>query len=162
MKTAVVFYSYDGNCAFVAEELKARLNAELVRLYTKDEKRREGFAKYAWGGSQVLMRKKPALKPYAFDAAAYDLIIIGAPVWAGSPAPPVRTFLSDAKISGKKIAFFLCHAGGRGKAMDKLREMLAGNTIAAETDFTNPGSAGNTDAAKQRITQWVESMGAQS
>ena len=158
MKTAVVFYSHDGNCAFVAEEIKARLNADLVRLYTKDEKRREGFAKFFWGGSQVLMRKKPALKPYAFDAAAYDLIVIGAPVWAASPAPPVRTFLSEVKISGKKAALFLCHAGGRGKAMDTFRGMLAGNTITGEADFVNPGRD-NTGEAKRRIEEWVKAIG---
>jgi hypothetical protein len=32
MKTAVVFYSHDGNCAFVVDAIKAQLNADLVRL----------------------------------------------------------------------------------------------------------------------------------
>jgi flavodoxin len=159
MKTAVVFYSYDGNCAFVAEQIKARLNADLVRLQTADEKRRAGFAKFFWGGSQVLMHKKPPLKPYVFDPAAYDLIIIGAPVWAASPAPPVRTFLSEAKISGKKTAFFVCHAGGKGGAMDKLRALLADNTIIGETDFLNPGR-GDTEETKRRIEEWLKAIGA--
>ncbi|MDR1575259.1 MAG: flavodoxin [Treponema sp.] len=156
MKTAVVYYSFDGNCALVAEQIKAILNADLIRLQTKDEKKRGGFAKYFWGGAQVVMRKKPALKPYDFDAAAYDLIIIGAPVWAGSPAPPLETFLSAAKISGKKLALFLCHAGGRGKAMDKLKLLLAGNTIAAETDFINP--AGNTGELKRKVEEWLKPL----
>jgi flavodoxin len=158
MKTAVVFYSYDGHCAFVAEELKARLNADLTRLYTTDEKRRRGFAKYAWGGSQVFMGIKPALKPCAFDAAAYDLIIIGAPVWAGSPAPPVRTFLAGAKISGKEVAFFVCHGGGKGKVMDKFRALLAGNTVAGEADFLNPGGD-NGGESKRLIGEWAVRLG---
>jgi flavodoxin len=159
MKTAVVFYSYDGHCAFVAEQIKALLHADLVRLHTKDEKRRAGFAKYFWGGSQVFMHTKPALKPYVFDPAAYDLIIIGAPVWAASPAPPVRTFLSEAKLSGKKTALFLCHAGGKGNALDKFREMLSGNTITGATDFINPG-AGNPEAATRQIGDWLKTIGA--
>lgn len=155
MKTAVVFYSFDGNCAFVAAEIKNRLNADIFQLQTKDEKKRAGFAKYFWGGSQVFMHKKPALKPCGFDPAAYDLVIIGAPVWAASPAPPLQTFLSASKISGKKLALFLCHAGGKGNAMDKLKAMLAGNTIAAETDFINPGK-GNTEAVTRQIEEWLK------
>jgi flavodoxin len=155
MKTAVVFYSFDGNCAFIAEQIKNRLNADIIHLQTQDEKKRGGFAKYFWGGSQVLMHKKPALKPYAFDPAAYDLIIIGAPVWAASPAPPLQTFLSELTISGKKLALFLCHAGGKGNAMDKLKAMLPGNTIAAETDFINPGK-GRGEAVTQQIEEWLK------
>ncbi|MDR0583920.1 MAG: flavodoxin [Treponema sp.] len=158
MKTAVVYYSCDGNCALVAEQIKALLNADLIRLQTKNEKKRSGFAKYFWGGSQVVMHKKPALKPYVFDAAAYDLIIIGAPVWAASPAPPLETFLSETKISGKKLALFLCHAGGKGKAMDKLKLLLAGNTVATETDFVNP--AGDIQELKRKIEEWLKPLGA--
>jgi flavodoxin len=157
MKTAVVFYSYDGNCGVVAEQIKTILNADLIRLQTADEKKRDGIAKFFWGGSQVFMHKKPPLKPYSFDAAAYDLIIIGAPVWAAAPAPPLQTFLSAAKISGKKTALFLCHAGGKGKAMDKLKNLLAGNTIAAETDFINPAGE-NPQELKQRIEDWLKSF----
>lgn len=156
MKTAVVFYSHDRHCAFVAEELKARLNADVVRLYTKDEKKRRGFAKYAWGGSLVIMHKKPELKPYVFDAAAYELIIIGAPVWAGSPAPPVLTFLSESAINKKNVAFFLCHAGGKGKAMDKFRTQFEGNTVIGEADFLNPGN----DEAKRLIGEWAARISA--
>jgi flavodoxin len=154
MKTAVIFYSYEGNCAFVAEEIRARLNADLFRLQTKDEKQRKGFAKYFWGGAQVLMRKKPALMPYHFDPAAYDLIVIGAPVWAGSPAPPLLTFFDETKISGKKVALFVCHAGGKGSALDKFRALVAGNTVAGEADFVNPAK-GNREETKRQVGEWA-------
>ena len=155
MKTAVVFYSLDGNCAIVAEEIKAQLNADLITLYTKDEKKRGKIGKFFWGGGMVFMRKKPPLKPYTFDASAYDLIILGAPVWAGSPAPPIQTFLSEAGITGKKIALFVCHAGGMGNALNTLKALLAGNEIAAETDFNSPARR-NGEEIKQRIADWVK------
>ena len=158
MKTAVVFYSHDENCAFIAEQIKALVNADLVRLYTRDEKKRGGLAKYAWGGAQVFMHKKPALKPWQFDPAAYDLIILGTPVWAANPAPPMQSFLSQAKISGKNVALFICHMGGKGKAMEKFKSLLAGNTIAGETDFPKP-LADSRDAVKVRLTEWLKSLG---
>ncbi|MCL2127024.1 MAG: flavodoxin [Treponema sp.] len=157
MKTAVVFYSLDGNCAFVAEELKNLLGADLFQIKTKDEKQRSFIGKMFWGAGMVLMKKKPPLKPYNFDPAAYDFIIIGAPVWAGAPAPPIETFLSGAGLlsglAGKKIALFICHGEGPGKAMEKFKALLPGCTIAAEADFANPSKSSG--EAKKKIGEWV-------
>jgi flavodoxin len=158
MKTALVFYSYDGNCTFVAKQIKAQLDADLIQLQTKDEKRRHGFAKMLWGGSMAALGKKPELKPYVFDPAPYDLIVIGAPVWAGHPAPPVQTFLSQTSITGKKVALFVCHAGGKGKSLKKFRALLAANDIVAEADFVNP-AAKISDETKQQISDWIKTIG---
>jgi flavodoxin len=158
MKAAVVFYSYDGNCAFVAEQIKDQLHADLLCLQMKDEKRRKGFAKILWGGGMVFKKKKPPLKPYTFDPAAYDLIVIGAPVWAGTPAPPIQTFLSETSMSGKKAALFVSHAGGKGKALAKFKALLPGNEIVAETDFRGP--LGDRKTVQQQIEDWVKGFSA--
>jgi len=157
MKTAVVFYTLDGNCALVAQEIKSQLNADSIRLYTKDEKKRGRIGKFFWGGGMVFSRKKPPLKPYSFDASAYDLIIIGAPVWAGSPAPPVETFLSETSLKGKKIALFVCHGGGKGGALEKLKALLAGNEIAAETDFKN-FATDKSEETRERLADWIKGL----
>ena len=157
MKTAVVFYSLDGNCVYIAAQINDRLNADTVRLRLSDEKKHGKIGKFFWGGGMVFLRKKPPLKPYTFDPSGYDLIIIGMPVWAGSPAPPVRTFLSQTKITGKKIALFVCHAGGMGNALKKFKAMLPGNEIAAEADFINPVT-GDSEKVKQQIEEWVKKL----
>jgi len=154
MKTAVVYYSLDGNCAFVAEQIKAELDAELIQLYTQDDKKRRGLIKIFWGGRMVFKHKKPPLKPYTFDPAAYDLIIIGAPVWAGSPAPPIQTFLSNTAINGKKIALFVCHGGGKGDSLILFKALLSGNEIIAEADFANARKNGG--EIKRQISDWVK------
>jgi flavodoxin len=156
MKTAVVYYSLDGNCAFVAEQIKDGLKADLVRLYIQDDKKRRGFMKILWGGGMVFKRQKPPLKPYTFDPAAYELIVIGAPVWAGSPAPPIQTFLSETGISGKKIALFVCHGGGKGNALNTLKTLLSGNEIIAEADFVNARK--NSGEVKRQIADWVKGI----
>jgi flavodoxin len=151
----VVFYSLDGNCAFVAEEIKAQLNADLIQLQTKDEKKRGKVGKMFWGCAMVFSKKKPPLNPYSFDSSAYDLIILGAPVWAGNPAPPIKTFLSETNLSGKKLAIFVCHAGGKGKSLETFKALLSGNNIAAEADFQIPAK-GKSEASKQKIADWVK------
>jgi len=157
MKTAVIYYTLDGNCAIVAQEIKAQLNADLIRLQTKDDKKRGKIGKMLWGGSMVFFGKKPPLKPYSFDPSAYDLIIIGAPVWASSPAPPIKTFISEAGITGKKIALYVCHVGGKGDALEKFKTLLAGNDIVTETDFNSPYKSGG-EEIKQQVADWVKGL----
>jgi len=156
MKIAVVYYSLSGSCAFIAEELKAKLGADLIRLHTEGEKPRSGFVQFFWAIGVMNGSKKTPLKPYTFNPAAYDLIIVGAPVWAGSPARPIRTFLTETGITGKKLALFVCHGGGAGNSLEKFKALLPGNSIAAETDFVYPLK--NSEKAKQQVSDWVKNL----
>jgi len=158
MKTAVVFYSLDGNCAFTARKIGKLLNADIIHVQTKDEKKRRKFIKIIWGVIQVMSKKIPELKPVNFDPAAYDLIILGAPVWASSPAPAMKAFFSQTKIEGKKLALFMCHAGGMGDAMIKFKAMLQGNSIISEMDFNDPVKPNNMENAIQQIEEWVKTL----
>ncbi|MDR0450810.1 MAG: flavodoxin [Treponema sp.] len=157
MKTLIVYYSYEGNCALAAETLKELLNADILEIKTEDEKKRKGPAKYFWGGRQVFSHIKPALKPYSFDAGPWDLIVLGTPVWAGSPAPAMVSFLDKTKISGKRIALFVCHAGGMGKALEKLKALLPLNSIAGEIGLVNPLRQGKQEL-KAKLEAWVREL----
>ena len=156
MKTAVVFYSYDGNSKFAARQIGSLLKADVVQAEPVNEKRRPKFAMFFHGGGQVIFNRKPALKPYSFDAETCDLIILGTPVWADSPSPAIKSFLSQAKLSGKKLALFVCHAGGPGNAMNKLKAELKNNTIVSEIALNNP--AKDAEKAKEQIEEWVKTL----
>jgi len=161
MKTAVVVYSQNGNCAFIAEEIKASLGADVIRLHTEKEtnrkgRKRRGFAGFFWAVGVMKGFIKAPLKPYTFNPAAYDLIIIGAPVWNGAPARPIHDFLVESSIKGKKTALFLCHGGGMGKAMEKFKALLPFNEITAEAGFVYPRK--NSQTAKQQVADWVKSL----
>jgi flavodoxin len=155
MKTAVVFYSLDGNCALVAEEIKTQLNAELLQIYTRDDKKRGKIGKMLWGCGMVFSKKKPHLKPYTFNASSYDLIVLGAPVWAGSLAPPLQTFITESGITGKKIALFVCHGGGKGESQKKFKALLGGNNVVGEADFVTP-SKDKIEEVRQKVADWVK------
>jgi len=157
MKTAVIYYSYGGNCALVAEILKTELSADIFRIETLDDKKRKGISLFFWGGGQVFMGKKPPLKPLSVEISAYDLVVLGTPVWAGSPAPALASFLGKNSITGKKIALFCCHGGGKGKALDKIKALLSGNTFMGEIDFINPAKIDNA-GLKQKIIEWAKTL----
>lgn len=155
MKTAIVYYSLDGNCAFVATQLAERLNADVIRIKLADDKKRKGIIKYLWGGSMVVFKRRPAIKPVNFDPAPYDSIILGSPVWANSLAAPMRSFLADASITGKKISLFVCYAGDAGVSLEKFKEMLPGNEIIAEAYFHNPVKR-NDEKLQKKIDEYAK------
>jgi flavodoxin len=159
MKTLIVFYSYDGNSALVAEELQKNFGdtCDVLSLQIADEANRSGLAKFLWGGKMVLSHKNPALKPYQAALDGYDLIILGGPVWAGSPAPALQTFIAETKPAGKRIGLFLCRAGGSVKPMDKLKALLPGNNIVGAIDFVNPGKQDRAAVAR-KVAEWIERM----
>ena len=137
MKTIVVYYSLDGNSHLIAERIKTTLVADTLRLEPVESMPKQGFMKMFQGGKQALLGDMPALKPYRLDVDQYELLILGGPVWAGSPAPALITFLQQTKFRGKKVALFCCHGGGKGRTFSKLRDALSGNTILGEIDFPN-------------------------
>ena len=153
MKTAVIYYSFDGNCTLIAEDIRTALKADVFKIKLSGVKKRRGFAKFMQG--MLLMIKKPEPLPLSVDISTYDLIVLGAPVWGGSPASPIVSFLKKTKITGKKIALFCCHGGNKGRTFEKFRELLSENTIAGEIDFKSPArqeSAGH----EEKIAEWVK------
>lgn len=113
MKTAVVYYSLEGNTKFAAEKIAEKVGAALIELRCVKEYPTGNVSKFLWGGKSATFGEKPALLPYEFNAADYDAVILGAPVWAGKYAPPLRTFLTENDLAGKKIGFFVCCGGGK-------------------------------------------------
>ncbi|MCL2293532.1 MAG: flavodoxin [Spirochaetes bacterium] len=173
MKTLIVYYSFEGNCAFIAEKIKAAISERnfssqkttwgeipettLLRLIPEgDEKKRTKVGGFFWATQQMFFAKKPRLKPFSVDISDYDLIILGTPVWAWSYAPAMASFLTAAKITGKKIALFCCHGGGKGKTMQKLKSALAGNNFAGEIDFKEPLK--QPAGVKERLDIWLKGV----
>ncbi|MDO4806989.1 MAG: flavodoxin [Coriobacteriales bacterium] len=141
MKTAVVYYSMSGNTEFVAKQMAEEIPADLVRLAPVKEYPSKGVRKFLWGGKSAIMSEAPTLLPYDFDVTAYDRIVFGTPVWAGTFAPPLRTFIRDYKdeLAGKSLAAFACCAGGDAKkTFPKLKEALGVDSLEQELVLTDP------------------------
>lgn len=159
-KTLVAFYSLDGNTRYIAGVMAKQLQADLLEIKPKRAYPSKGFLKYFRGGKSVLRRECPELLPLKFDPAEYEAVILWTPVWAGSFAAPIRSFLTRNKIEGKKVALFACHAAqgadAAKKCLDQLKMGLTGNTFVGETDFQNPLHQKEENA--KRAVQWAENL----
>ncbi|ABR49815.1 flavodoxin [Alkaliphilus metalliredigens QYMF] len=138
MKKLVVYYSLEGNTQLIAEAMAKAIGADILVLNPQNEMKSKGFSKYLWGGTQVMMKKLPLLQPLIHDATAYDLILIGTPVWAWTYAPPLGTFFSQVDLKDKQIGLFSCHGGQNGKTFEKMRQILDKNIFLGEIDFFEP------------------------
>lgn len=139
MKTLIVYYSLEGNTAWAAERIARAAGAELLRLEPVKAYPASGFKKFFWGGKSAVMAETPELAPYSFDPSAWDRVVFGFPVWAGNLTPPLRTFIRDNDLGGKRIAAFACQSGaGAEKAFGKLKAALGIDTLEAELVLIDP------------------------
>lgn len=154
MKNLIIYYSYEGNCEEISKELEKTLNADVLKLVPKKEKKTKSLFRFVWGGMQVYMTKKPELEPYNVDLSKYDNIIIGSPCWFGTYAPPVNTFLSENKIIDKNIYLFVCNGGNLRNTWSNYEKALEGNKIVSKIDFVYPIKNG-IDKAKEKARDWA-------
>lgn len=119
-----------GNTEYAAGRIADRLGADLLRLEPEKAYPDSGIRKFLWGGKSAVMAEEPRLKPYQFDAEAYDTVIFGFPVWAGNITPPIRTFISENEMGAARYAAFACQGGsGAGKAFGKLQACLGHDLV---------------------------------
>ena len=114
MKTLIVYFSLEGNTDCAARRIADILGADTLRVYPVKAYPDKGFAKFFWGGKSAVMAETPALEAYAAPLEAYGRVIFGFPVWAGNMAPPIRSFVRENDLSGKRIAAFACQSGLSG------------------------------------------------
>ncbi|MCR4963202.1 MAG: flavodoxin [Firmicutes bacterium] len=158
MKTILVYYSLDGNTDFAAKKIAAATGGDTLRLFPKKAYPTSGFGKFFRGGMHAVLGKKPPLETYAFDAAAYDRVILGFPVWAGHVAPPLLSFLRDNDLSGKQIAAFACQSGSGGeKALAQLKSCLGREELDAERILIDPKSKPSPEN-EQKIREFCEKL----
>ena len=146
MKTLIVYYSMSGNCEHVAGVLAEKLGADTLHIESEKAFPDSGFKKFFYGGKSAVMGEMPPLLPYDTDLSAYDRVIIGFPVWASRPAPPLRTFIRDNldALKTKRLAVFACQSGnGAKKAIAKLEAQLDIEAFDAELILIDPKARPN-------------------
>lgn len=111
-KMLVLYYSQTGNTKAVAEEIANKLGADIEEITMADPYDPDFQATIDRCLKEREQEILPTINPVKADLANYDVIFLGYPVWFGTYAPPVITFLNDADFSGKKIVPFCTFGSG--------------------------------------------------
>lgn len=140
MKICIIYYSKSGNTKLIAEKIKTSLENEQcqVDLIEIEPVKHPGFLK---AGYSAVKQKAMPIKNTTTDLSQYDRLIFGSPLWAGNPAPYIKSFIAVATgLEGKTCNFYLTCAGDPERqpgGFDVLRENL--QICGLTTADNNPG-----------------------
>jgi len=154
-KILVLFYSYEGSTRKIAELIASTIDADIEEIKPVKEMKSKGFAKFMWGGGQVVMKKRPELNPLNVNLDDYDTIFLGSPVWAFTISPPISSLLEKGCLKGKKIAFFHCQDGAPAKTEEHAKAAIEKeNTWLSAFGCTNV--PGNYESLKDQVVTWAK------
>lgn len=159
MACAVVFYSLEGSTKAVAERLAKELDAKLITIESEKNYPTSGFAKFMVGGKDALFGTLPKLKPYSFDDAAYDTVVLATPVWADHAAAPMRAFLAEHKLEGKKVgAAILSGSGDASKCVADIAKSLGRSVDGITTMSMKNEEAQDTRAVANAVSGFAQNL----
>lgn len=158
MKAIIVYFSLEGDSKYVADKIAQIIGADTLRIEPIKAYPTSRIKKYIWGGKSVIFREKPKLKQYEFTKRHYDLVIVGSPVWAGTYAPPLKSFFKDNKIASKKIALYCCCGGGSTeKCLRKMQEDSQARGLVPTLSLVEPAK-NPTKEVEEKIEQFCKKL----
>lgn len=125
-KTAVIYYSYGGSTKKEAERIAEKCGADVIRVYPVKERGIAGTT--FWGGFESLTHRTAELKPVDADLGQYDRFIIGAPIWAGNPAPAFHSIL-DLIPAGREVSCYFCSGSGTMRNEQAVRQQIGDHRL---------------------------------
>ena len=111
MKSLVVYYSRSNITKKLAENIANKINADIEEVIPKVNY--QGKIGYARGGKDAITEKIVELEALKYDPQDYDLVYIGAPVWASKAANPIISYLKQNEGKFGEVKFFMT-AGSSG------------------------------------------------
>lgn len=154
MKTLIIYFSRTGTTRKVAENLKTKLNADIEEI--KDPTDRAGVMGYFRCGRESVKKNSAPIENIQSDLKAYDLVIIGTPIWGWNMSSPVRAFVTKYGAQLPNLAVF-CTQGGSGsdKAIAEI-ETLVGKKSLASVAINNKEM--NTNQLESKLEEFVKKI----
>ncbi len=113
MDTIIIYYSYTGHTARLAEAKEKELGAVLLQV--KDVKKPGGLKTFFSGCPAAMGKKGWPIAPFEKDIAGYKRYIVMGPIWAGHAAPQVNAIVESIP-SGSSVEFIMVSGGGQSSA----------------------------------------------
>lgn len=151
-KTAIVYYSLSGNTKKVAEEIQKQTGAALFEIRTA-----KPYPQSYTRVTQLVQEQRdsgtlPDLESMSIRLGDYDTVYIGSPIWYGDSALPLRKWLQENSLAGKKVAAFFTSGGSTiAGAMADMRERIKGADM-SEGLWILDASAKNVE---RKVADWL-------
>jgi hypothetical protein len=141
-----------GHTRALANEIRDLGLGDLEEIVEPDARR--GFFGEARALFDSLARRSPAIAPIKRDPAAYELLLLGGPVWAGRIAAPMRTYAREHGARAQRVAFFCTYdADGAYSAFEELAQLCGRRP---ETVLAVPAHALVSGAHEAELRRFVD------
>lgn len=156
MRAIVIYYSLGGNTKRIARLISDRLGADMAEIETVQEYTGSYNDIVNQGQREVNKGFMPYIKPLSVDLSAYDTVILGSPVWWYTFAPAMKTFLSNADLSGKAVYAFATNGGWLGNTIEDFQNACAGADFRGGLDIRFDTKTLKTP--EDKIIKWVDEI----
>lgn len=124
-RTLILFYSQTETTKQVAKELQKRLGADIEEIKATVPYSGTYDETIARCQDEMKSNSLPHIRPIRSNLRNYDTIYIGYPVWFGTFARPMLTFINSVKLADKKIIPFCTFgSGGLIETTNQLKKAL--------------------------------------
>ena len=126
----IVFFSWSDNTRYIANILRQKTGADLFEIELEKP--------YSTNYSQCLDEAKrdqrqaarPRIQSQVANIAQYETIFLGYPNWWATIPMPIASFLESYDLSGKRIAPFCSHGGGRlGQSVTDISKLAPNSEV---------------------------------
>ncbi len=154
-KILIVYYSHSGSTKEIATQIQKTVGGDLFEIQTIESYPAEYNALTKQAKDEINRGYKPALKNRDGNTKAYDIIFIGSPVWWGTIAPSVTTFLSENDLSGKIVIPFSTHLGsGLANCAKDTAKLCPKSTVLDGKAF----SGNSVKTSQNEVTKWLDGI----
>ncbi|MDO5859591.1 flavodoxin [Methanobrevibacter sp.] len=142
MKSLVAYYSRTNITKKLAENIASKTDADIEEIIPKVNY--QGKMGYARGGKHAIQEKIIDLEPLKYNPEDYDVVYLGAPVWASRAANPLISYIKENEGKFSNVKFFMT-AGGSGfessfKQLEKVTSLKPQATLELTTKEVKSGN----------------------
>lgn len=158
----VLYCSRTSNTERVAQQIQTTLDCDILEVEPQTDYASDYNAMLDRAQAELAAIRQgnyPAIKTSVESFEKYDIIFVGYPIWYGSMATPMQTFLHEhaTKLAGKRIALFATSgSSGISSSVSEARALCTGITFTETLLLTSSTLA----QMAGRVTTWLESLGA--
>ena len=154
-KALIIDYSWSGTTAKLATALQRVTGGDRVDLTVAvGTFPHDMYATSDVANRQLTTHQLPALTNAVPDVGAYDVLLVGGPVWSGKVSTPVRSFLQQLANFSGIVAPFYTNAGMPGDYEADFASLIPAATVVPGIGLT----AGELRGVDRRLTRWWQRL----
>lgn len=162
MRVLFAFYSRTGTTKKACRRIAALLEAEGVEVQVEeivDLTNRSGAFGHARGGVSAVLEIPTETQPVEAQVAAFDVVVIGTPVWGMTCAPAARAFCEEHAEQLREVAFVVTMQGiGEKGALRALERHCGREPVATVTLVERDVHSGSLENFREPMAAFAQEL----